>query len=73
VAEKNVLFYDNPATAIKYGFRPCKICHPMQTTEKTPEYIQNIIKELNQNPYLNLKDYNLRQRDIDPAKIRRCY
>ncbi|RLA06132.1 MAG: XRE family transcriptional regulator [Gammaproteobacteria bacterium] len=71
--KKNVLFYDDPQTAIKYGFRPCKICHPMQIIGQTPEYIKNIIKELNQNPYLKIKDYDLRQRDISPATIRRWF
>jgi AraC family transcriptional regulator of adaptative response/methylated-DNA-[protein]-cysteine methyltransferase len=70
---ENVLFYDNPSEAIKAGFRPCKICKPMEIIGQTPKYIVDIILELQQNPYLKLKDWDLRQRGIEPNKIRRWF
>ena len=70
---KNVIFYDTPKEAIKNGFRPCKICNPMEKIGETPEYIKNIIKELQDNPYLKIKDWDLKQRGIEPSKIRRWF
>ncbi len=71
--EKNVIFYDTPEQAIKNGFRPCKICKPMDLEGEAPTYIVKIIAELQDDPYLKLKDFDLRQRDIEPNKIRRWF
>jgi len=70
---KNVLFYDNPTEAIRAGFRPCKICKPMEARGETPIYIKKIIVELQENIYLKIKDYDLKQKGIDPNKIRRWF
>jgi AraC family transcriptional regulator of adaptative response/methylated-DNA-[protein]-cysteine methyltransferase len=70
---KNVIFYDTPNKAIKNGFRPCKICRPMEQTGEIPEYIKKIIEELQENPYLKIKDCDLKQRNIEPSKIRRWF
>ena len=70
---KNVIFYDTPEEAIKNGFRPCKICKPMEKGGETPLYIQKVIEELQENPYLKIKDWDLRQRKIEPSKIRRWF
>ena len=70
---ENVIFYDTPELAIKNGFRPCKICKPMDLEGEAPDYVKNIIAELLENPYLKIKDYDLRQRNIEPNKIRRWF
>jgi AraC family transcriptional regulator, regulatory protein of adaptative response / methylated-DNA-[protein]-cysteine methyltransferase len=70
---ENVVFYDTAQEALQNGFRPCKVCRPMEKLDETPEYIKKIIKELHANPYLRIKDYNLRQRGVEPSKIRRWF
>lgn len=45
----------------------------MEKQDETPDYIKNIIKELHDNPFLRIKDWNLRQRGIEPGKIRRWF
>ena len=70
---ENVIFYDTATEAIKAGFRPCKICKPMEDKHQTPEYIKNIIKELNDNPGLKITDYDLKQRGVAPNTIRRWF
>lgn len=70
---ENVVFYDNTQQAIQNGFRPCKVCKPMEKEGETPTYIQAIIKELQDDPYLKIKDQDLRDRGIDPNKIRRWF
>ncbi len=70
---KNVVFYDTPQEAIQNGFRPCKICKPMEKEGETPAYIQEIIAELQNDPFLKIKDYDLRQRGIEPSLIRRWF
>ncbi len=45
---ENVIFYDTSQQAIQYGFRPCKICKPMNLEGETPDYINNLINEFQQ-------------------------
>jgi len=71
--KENVLFYDTPEEAIKNGFRPCKICRPMSRDGKTPEYIEKLISDLHQKPYDKIKDYHLKQRGLEPSKVRRWF
>jgi AraC family transcriptional regulator of adaptative response/methylated-DNA-[protein]-cysteine methyltransferase len=70
---ENVVFYDTAQQALQNGFRPCKVCRPMENLGETPEYIRGVLKELQQKPYLRLKDQDLRERGIDPARIRRWF
>ncbi len=70
---ENVVFYDTAQEAIQNGFRPCKICKPMELEGETPDYIKSVIKELQENPFLKIKDYDLVQRGIEPSQIRRWF
>ncbi len=70
---ENVIFYNTAQEAIQNGYRPCKLCKPMENKGESPEYIKNIIKELEDNPFLKIKDYDLRQRGIEPSHIRRWF
>ncbi len=70
---ENVTFFDTAQEAMQNGFRPCKVCRPMEALEETPEYVRGIIKELHENPFLRIKDYDLRQRGIEPSQIRRWF
>ena len=71
--KENVIFFDSAKEAILHGFRPCKVCKPMNNKAETPIEIQAIIKELTANPDLRLKDYDLRKRGLKPANIRRWF
>jgi len=70
---ENVIFFDSPKSALQHGFRPCKICKPMEKLEETPSYISALIKELHQDPYLRIKDKDLVERGLEPNQIRRWF
>lgn len=70
---ENVLFYDTVQEALQNGYRACKLCKPMEHLGETPEYIKSLIKELQDNSYIRIKDHDLVQRGIDPSKIRRWF
>lgn len=70
---ENVEFFDNTKDAILKGYRPCKVCKPLEKLNETPDYIQDIIHELAENPSLKFKDYDLVKRGIEPAKMRRWF
>lgn len=69
----NVTFYKTAQEALQNGFRPCKICRPMEHLDKTPKAIKNILQELQNSPDLRLKDRDLRLRGLAPASIRRWF
>ena len=71
--KENVIFYDGINEAIQNGYRPCKVCKPMEMADETPQYIKNILKELNDDPFLKIKDYDLIERNIEPNTIRRWF
>lgn len=68
---ENVEFFSNTKDAILKGYRPCKVCKPLEKLNETPKYIQEIIDELVENPSLKFKDYDLVKRGIEPATMRR--
>jgi len=45
----------------------------MEKLGETPDYVNAIIKELHQNPYIRIKDQDLRHRSIEPTQIRRWF
>src|SRR5665648_191200 len=71
--EENVEFFQTTKEAILKGYRPCKICNPLEKMGETPDYIKDILKELNATPSLKFKDWDLIQKGIEPGKIRRWF
>jgi len=70
---KNVTFYDTIEEALQNGFRPCKVCKPMEKIGETPMYVKNIISELQQNPHEKISDEQLKLKGIEPHTIRRWF
>ena len=70
---ENVEFFKTTKDAILKGYRPCKVCNPLEKLGETPEYIKKILEELNTNPSKKLKDWDLVQKGIEPSKIRRWF
>ena len=70
---ENVEFFASAKDAILKGYRACKVCHPMEKVGSTPEYVDRVLRLLDEDPSLKLKDYDLLKLDIEPSKIRRWF
>ena len=70
---ENVEFFKTTKDAILRGYRPCKVCNPLEKLGETPEYIKKILEELNTSPSKKFKDWDLVQKGIEPSKIRRWF
>lgn len=70
---ENVEFFDNTKTAILKGYRPCKVCKPLENPDETPAETQKILDELSADPSLKFKDFDLIQRGLEPATVRRWF
>jgi AraC family transcriptional regulator of adaptative response/methylated-DNA-[protein]-cysteine methyltransferase len=71
--KENVEFFKTSKECILKGYRPCKVCKPLEKLNETPEYIKALIAELSENPSLKFKDYDLVKRGLKPTQIRRWF
>ena len=70
---ENVEYFTTTKEAIAHGYRPCKVCHPMKMQGDVPEWLQNLMDEIEQNPTIRLKNYDLEQRGLNPARVSRWF
>lgn len=70
---ENVEFFFNTKEAMLKGYRPCKVCRPLENLDATPQYIKELLNEISDDPTLKLKDYDLVQRGLEPATVRRWF
>lgn len=70
---QNVEFFSTSKEAIQYGYRPCKLCHPLEVKGKFPEWMRSLMNEIENNPSTRIKDYDLNQKGISPHKLRRWF
>jgi AraC family transcriptional regulator, regulatory protein of adaptative response / methylated-DNA-[protein]-cysteine methyltransferase len=70
---ENVEFFPAAKDALDHGYRPCKICRPLGGKGELPDWLVPIMSEVEAEPGLRLKDGDLRERGVDPARIRRWF
>ncbi|MFH2000238.1 MAG: methylated-DNA--[protein]-cysteine S-methyltransferase [Planctomycetota bacterium] len=71
--QENVEFYSTPQEALQHGYRPCKICQPMSFKGAAPEWLRALICEVDAHPGIRLKDADIRERGLDPNRVRRWF
>lgn len=71
--KENVEFFKTTSDAIRKGYRPCKVCHPLEKQGETPPQIKTILQELNADPSRKFKDADLIEKGIEPSQIRRWF
>ena len=70
---ENVEFFSSTGEALQHGYRPCKLCQPMRPLGETPDWLQPLLDEVRDHPKDRLKDQDLRDRGIDPLRVRRWF
>lgn len=71
--KENVVFYSSVHESLENGYRPCKICRPVENIGEIPLFVKEIIEELQQNPQYKVTDEDLKTRGIEPHTIRRWF
>ena len=71
--KENVCFYDTVHDALSAGYRPCKICRPMESANQIPKEIADLLAEVQANPQFRITEWELRQRGFDPNTLRRWF
>jgi AraC family transcriptional regulator of adaptative response/methylated-DNA-[protein]-cysteine methyltransferase len=70
---ENVVFFPTARAALLAGYRPCRLCRPVEPPATTPEPVRRLLAEVEGDPGLRLRDADLRDRGIDPAGLRRWF
>ncbi|MEA9390166.1 methylated-DNA--[protein]-cysteine S-methyltransferase [Acerihabitans sp. TG2] len=70
---ENVEFYHDFASALSAGFRPCKICRPTENACSAPPMVEHAISLLRVDPKTRITDWQLRQQNISPERVRRWF
>jgi AraC family transcriptional regulator of adaptative response/methylated-DNA-[protein]-cysteine methyltransferase len=70
---RNVEYFNSAQEALLHGYRPCKLCRPLDYQGQPPDWLEPLVKEIDANPGIKLKDYDLKQRGLDPNRVRRWF
>jgi AraC family transcriptional regulator, regulatory protein of adaptative response / methylated-DNA-[protein]-cysteine methyltransferase len=70
---ENVEFFFTSKDCILKGYRPCKVCKPLERLNETPTYIRELLAALSDNPSQKFKDTDLTDRGLEPHQIRRWF
>lgn len=71
--KENITFFDSSFAALKSGYRPCKVCKPLEMVGDTPVEISTLLDEINLHPDQPIKDQDLRARGLKPETVRRWF
>jgi AraC family transcriptional regulator of adaptative response/methylated-DNA-[protein]-cysteine methyltransferase len=70
---ENVDFFFSSKECLQRGFRPCKVCKPLEAVKATPTHIQSLLREIEEQPHIKINDQGLRVRGLEPNSVRRWF
>jgi AraC family transcriptional regulator of adaptative response/methylated-DNA-[protein]-cysteine methyltransferase len=70
---ENVEFFRDLKDALRFGYRPCKICRPAENAFEMPEMVSKALLIIKENPFQKVSDYQLVKIGIQPEKVRRWF
>ena len=60
--QENVEFVGSVKDAMDLGFRPCKVCQPLNLNGSTPAWINDLLREVETYPDVKIKDEDIKKR-----------
>lgn len=70
---ENCRFFDNVASCVQEGFRPCKRCRPLGKEAALEPAIDTLLDALKKNPQRRWQEHDIRQMGFDPSTVRRAF
>jgi AraC family transcriptional regulator of adaptative response/methylated-DNA-[protein]-cysteine methyltransferase len=70
---ENVEFYSSSRDALLAGYRPCLRCRPLEAAGAAPQWIQELLAAVENEPTRRWKDQDLRDRGLHPDRVRRWF
>lgn len=70
---QNVEFVPNVQAALLAGYRPCKVCRPMDAPDDAPPWVRELAERVRRHPHDVIKERALRDMGLDPDHVRRQF
>ncbi len=70
---ENVEFFPTARDALFSGYRPCKRCHPLEAVGSPPNWLAELLNEIDSNPSYRWRDSDLRNMGLHPDRVRRWF
>jgi AraC family transcriptional regulator of adaptative response/methylated-DNA-[protein]-cysteine methyltransferase len=70
---KNVEFFPTTKEAVFAGYRPCKVCKPLEAIGTPPEWAGSLLSMIETDPAKRYSDSFLRGKGIEPSRARRFF
>lgn len=70
---KNVEFFPTTKEAVFAGYRPCKVCKPMEAAGTPPDWAGSLLSMIEHDPAKRYSDSFLRSKGIEPSRARRFF
>jgi AraC family transcriptional regulator of adaptative response/methylated-DNA-[protein]-cysteine methyltransferase len=70
---ENVEFFSSASAALHDGYRPCRMCRPMDRVPPPPPVVARLLRAVEQDPAARLADKELAAMGIDPSTARRRF
>jgi AraC family transcriptional regulator of adaptative response/methylated-DNA-[protein]-cysteine methyltransferase len=70
---EHVQFFPTAREALYAGFRPCRRCRPLRRSRHTPDWVVELLGQVDDNPKRRIRDADLRGQGLDPATVRRYF
>ncbi len=70
---ENIEFFHSAKEAMQNGYRPCKVCKPLENIGNPPSNISKLLKYMEDNPTAKIKDTDLENMDLEPNQVRRWF
>jgi len=71
--QKNVEFFSSAKDALDAGYRPCKRCRPLGSTGTPPQWVDEILQEVEADLTKKWTDEEIEKLDINPNRLRRWF
>lgn len=70
---ENIEFFHSSKEALLHGYRACKLCSPLEVKGTFPVWMKSLMDEIENNPGVRIKDYDLVKRGLNPSRVRRWF
>ncbi len=70
---ENCEFFRSAAEAMQNGYRPCKVCRPLEKQGNPPPGIKRLLQQMEENPASKITDAGLKEMGLEPNQVRRWF
>ncbi len=70
---ENIEYFSGPQEAMLAGYRACKRCRPLERELRAPEWVQQVVRMIEDQPDRRIRERDLRDMDIHPDRLRRWF